>query len=93
MNYETKAKLVITNDTRERVCGKVLGKLCDTSGKVISSYDWEISVEPFDVLKLDELDFNKTDIFNNYFAYELLVDGEVISGGTVIFTAPKHFNF
>ena len=93
VDYETKAQLVITNDTRDTVKGEVRARLCDTSGKVISSYTWEVSIEPFSVLKLRELDFNKTDIFNNYFAYELLVDGKTVSAGSVIFTAPKHFKF
>ena len=93
VDYETKAQLAITNDTGNTVQGKVFGRLCKTSGEVISSYEWDVSVEPFNVLALEELDFKKTDIFNNYFAYELVVCGEVVSSGTVIFTAPKHFNF
>ena len=47
----------------------------------------------FNKPSLEELDFNKTDVLNNYFAYELLIDDEIVSQGTVIFTAPKHFNF
>ena len=93
VDYETKAQLVITNDTRETVRGVVKGRLCNTSGEVISAYEWNVSVEPFSVLTLEELNLNKTDVFNNYFAYEFTVDGKKISSGTVIFTAPKHFKF
>lgn len=93
VDYETKAQLVITNDTRDTVNGKVRGRLCNTRGEVISSYEWDVSVEPFSVFELNELDFNKTDVLNNYFAYELLVEDKIISSGTVIFTAPKHFEF
>ena len=93
VDYETRAQLVITNDTRDPVSGKVRGRLCSTDGKVISSYEWDVTVEPFSVLSLEELDFNKTDVLNNYFAYELLIDGKEVSRGSVIFTAPKHFNF
>ena len=93
IDYETKAQLVITNDTRDTVNAKVRGRLCNTQGEVISSYEWEISVKPFSVFELEELDFNKTDVLNNYFAYELLVEDNTISSGSVIFTAPKHFNF
>ena len=71
----------------------VKGRLCNKSGEVISAYEWNVTVEPFSVLMLEELDFEKTDVFNNYFAYEFIVDGKNVSSGTVIFTAPKHFKF
>ena len=45
------------------------------------------------MLHLNEVDFKKTDVRNNYYSFELIVDGEVVSEGTVLFTAPKHFDF
>ena len=41
----------------------------------------------------DKLDFNCTDFLNNYFSYEFISEGDSISSGTVLFTAPKHFRF
>ena len=93
VDYETKAQLVITNDTGDVVRGTVRGRLCKNTGELISCYKWDISVKPFSVFELPELDFNKTDILNNYFVYELLIDDKSVSSGSVIFTAPKHFNF
>ena len=93
VDYETKAQLVITNDTRDVVRGTVRGRLCKNTGELISCYKWDISVKPFSVFELPELNFNKTDISNNYFVYELLIDDKSVSSGSVIFTAPKHFNF
>ncbi len=40
---------------------------------------------------LEEEDFLKTDVRNNYFYYEFISDGKVLS--SVIFTYPKQFDF
>ena len=45
------------------------------------------------MLHLDEVDFHKTDVRKNYYSFELVVGDEVVSEGTVLFTAPKHFDF
>ena len=39
------------------------------------------------------MDFNKTDVENNYLSFSFVVDGVSVSEGTVLFTVPKHFNF
>ena len=39
------------------------------------------------------LDFNKTNPRNNYLSFAFVVDGKMVSAGTVLFTKPKHFNF
>ena len=92
-DYETKARLCITNDTRERICGTVRAELCHTDGTVVYKSEREVAVEPFGVLWLDEEDFHKTDMLNHYYFYELVSDGKVVSSGSVLFTAPKHFRF
>lgn len=89
-DYATKAQLSVNNDTLEPVNGTVRWRLCDRSGKVILSGEKEITVPPLSVVTLDELDFNKTDVEHNYLWYEF--DGSD-SKGSVIFTAPKHFEF
>ena len=93
VDYETKAKLVITNDTLGTVKAKVLARLCNTTGETLNSYEWNVCVPSLGTFELPELDFNKTDVLNNYFVYELVVDGNTVSSGSVIFTAPKHFEF
>ena len=39
------------------------------------------------------MDFNRTDVNNNYMSYEYEVNGSVVSSGTVLFTVPKYFEF
>jgi beta-mannosidase len=92
-DYETKATLVLTNDTKEAVSCTMRGTLMTGACEVISEYEREVTVEPFSVLSLDERDFEKTDVINNVYFYELIINGEKVSSGSVIFTAPKHFNF
>ena len=92
-DYETKATLSVTNDTLEAVEGQVVATLRNSRSEILSTATYPVRIEPFSVLHLDEVDFNKTDVKNNYYSFELVVDGEVLSAGTVLFTAPKHFDF
>ena len=92
-DYETKATPSITNDTLNEVKGTVNAYLRSSDGNIISSQSYNVTVPPMSVLTLEETDFKKTDVLNNYYSYELVVDGEVVSDGTVLFTAPKHFKF
>ncbi len=39
------------------------------------------------------MDFNKTDVKNNYLSFHFVVDDVTVFEGTVLFTVPKHFNF
>lgn len=89
-DYETKAQISVNNDTLEPVSGSVCWRLCDRSGTVIVDGVKEITVPPLSVVTLDELDFSKTDVEHNYLWYEF--DGSD-TNGSVIFTAPKHFEF
>ena len=92
-DYETKAQLSVTNDTLNTVTGTVYSYLRNSRGEILEKYEREVTVAPLSVVTLDEIDFHKTDVLNNYYSYELVVGGEVVSEGTVLFTAPKHFKF
>ena len=92
-DYETKAKLSITNDTLNVVEGTVVATLRNSRSEILSTATYPVRVEPLSVLHLDEVDFDKTDVRNNYYSFELVVDGAVVSEGTVLFTSPKHFDF
>ena len=91
--YETKAKLFVTNDTLEKVSGKVIYKLTTNEGRVLEEKVCNLTVDTLSVNNIEEVDFNKTDVRNNYLWFGFEVDGKIISSGTVLFTKPKHFNF
>ena len=90
VDYETKAQLTVNNDTMLPVTGTVRWRLCDRGGEVLLNGEEEITVPALSVVSLEELDFHKTDIEHNYFWYEF---SGCESGGSVIFTVPKHFEF
>ncbi len=92
-DYETKATLSVTNDTLGTVDGVIAVTLRNSAAEPLSREEYPIHVEPHSVAHLDEIDYHKTDVKNNYLSYELIVDSEVVSSGTVLFTAPKHFDF
>jgi len=91
--YETKAKIFVNNDTLKTVKGRVDWKLFTVNGEQLEAGSEELTVEALSYASLKEIDFNKTDVRNNYLWFAFTVDGEEISSGTVIFTKPKHFNF
>lgn len=91
--YETKAKIFVNNDTLKDVTGTVNWKLCSTDGTVLAKGSEELSVKALSYASLEEIDFQKTDVRNNYLAFTYTVDGEIVSFGTVLFTKPKHFRF
>ena len=92
-DYQTKAELIVNNETANLVEGVVRWALKSVDGKVILKGENKVKVEPYSSYHLDEMDFNKTDVDNNYLTYELDVGGEVISSGSSLFTTPKYFNF
>ena len=93
-DYKTKAELTITNDTLSEFVGTVRSYLRDSYGTILESFEEKVKVSPLSTLTLAEHDFNKTDVSSNYYSYELVDNsGNIVSSGTVLFTAPKHFNF
>ena len=42
---------------------------------------------------LEKEDMKDAALYGDYVSYECLKDGQVVSGGTVLFCAPKHFRF
>ncbi|MBE7091242.1 MAG: glycoside hydrolase family 2 protein [Clostridiales bacterium] len=91
--YETKARLVVNNDTIQEVSGTVSWELRDNTGAVLQSGKAPLSVGALSYAALPELDFNKTDPRNHYVSFSFTVNGTVLSCGTALFTKPKHFNF
>ena len=93
VDYKTTAQLSVNNDTLQPVSGIVSWALCNADGRVIRSGEQEITVPPLSVVSLDDMDFNKTDVYHNYIWYSFTTSGEIVSQGTSIFSPPKHFEF
>lgn len=91
-DYATTATLAVNNETREAVCGTVKWALRDSLSNVIEKGEQDIEIAPMSVFTLDTIDFNKTDL-SNHIEYFFEADGRVMSSGSAIFTAYKHYEW
>ena len=89
----TSARLNVANETRQSARVTVRWALRDSAAAVLRQGSAELEAPPLSSVWLEELDFPGADYLEQYFSYELLQDGSVVSEGTVLFTAPKHFRF
>lgn len=93
---ETSVRLCISNETRETVEGICRWQLRGYRGDVLSEGESGVTVGPLESLWLDKTDFTDypgLNVREMYFSYQLEVKGEILSEGTSLFTAPKHFRF
>lgn len=93
VEYETKAQLCVTNETRSDIHGVAAWALRDHTGNILQEGETELTVPALSAVWLEEMDFCKTDVDHHYMSYEFRMDGEVVSEGTVLFTVPKYFCF
>jgi len=92
-DYVTKAQLAVTNDTLSEICGKICWELRTSDAKVLKSGTEDVTVCPMSVLTLDEMDFEKCSVSDTYLSYRFVSGDETLSEGSVLFTAPKYFEF
>lgn len=60
---------------------------------MLKSAEEEVTVPALTSVWLDKVEFPDVDIYGEYISYEMLKDGEVVSGGTVNFSYPKYFRY
>ncbi len=90
---EKSARLHVANETMECVNGVVRWSLRRASGEVLLDGAEEVNVEPLSGKWLPKMDFSAYDELEVYISYSLERNGVVVSEGTSLFTAPKHFRF
>jgi len=93
IDYSTQARLCVTNETLGAVSGRVCWQLRRAEGQILMEGAEDVTVPPLTSLWLDNMDFCKTDVERNYLSFRFDVNGETVSQGSVLFTAPKHFLF
>lgn len=87
------ARLHVANETFEPVSGLVTWQLRTAKGEILLVGEEMVRVEPLGGTWLGRHDFSSFDELEVYISYALEVDGQVVSEGTSLFTAPKHFAF
>lgn len=92
-DIETSAILNVTNETMNPVAGTVKWSLRNAKGEILQAGNQEVEVDPLSVVWLEKIEFTDTKFTQEYFSYEFIVDEKIISEGTSLFTAQKHFEF
>ena len=93
---EVSARLCVSNETRECVEGICRWQLRGRLGEVLTEGEARVAAAPLESLWLDKIDFTDypgLNVREMYFSYQLEVGETVVSEGTSLFTAPKHFRF
>ncbi|MDF2539773.1 MAG: beta-mannosidase [Herbinix sp.] len=94
----TKVSLHGSNDTLHKKSCKLTWSLRNYMGEILQNAELDVELEELTAKEITSLDF--TDVLNTkqkrretYLEYQLLENGAVISGGTVLFVKAKHFTF
>lgn len=91
---EYSAALHVANETGETVKGIVRWQLRRPDSAVIREQEVPVEVEPYSGTWLEKEIFNQDgDEREMHLYYEFVQDGEVISSGSALFVAPKHYHF
>jgi beta-mannosidase len=93
--YEVKKsmRLNVSNETMDAVCVTVRWALRAPDASIFESGEENLCVPTLSAMWLDEKAFPKAPLRGSYVSYELLINGEWVSGGTALFCPPKHFEF
>ena len=89
---KTSAMLAVNNDTAKDISGRVHWQLCDANSNVLASDQQDITVPALSIVTLDNIDFD-TNPEKNHLFYTFEIDDQIVSYGSALFTAPKHYAF
>lgn len=87
------AQLCVANETKQDFTGTVSWSLRDAGSRVICRGEEEVCTKSFSSHWLAEMDFSDTDYLENHLTFALTGADGVVSEGSVLFTAPKHYHF
>ncbi len=90
---EKSVTLCVANETMHMVSGVVTWTLHHAKGEILERGEYAVEVPALSSKWLPKLDFSKWDELSHYVSFDFMQEGKVISSGTAMFTAPKHFNF
>ena len=96
---ERSVRLNVVNETLHPVTGVVHWALRTADAAILRQGSADLTVEPLSAAWLDKLVFDDATLTGCYVSFDFTVNGgspagsEIISEGTAIFCAPKHFDF
>ena len=90
---ERSIRLNVSNETMEEVSGQVRWALRCPDGSIVRAGERALTVPALTAVWMDKITFEDASLTGHYASYEYVAHGEVISEGTALFCAPKHFEF
>ena len=93
--YEVKKSihLCVANETMQEQQLRVEWSLRNNRSEILRSGSEEVTVSPLSSLWLEKTDCMDADAYGDYVSYTCFRGEERVSGGAVIFCAPKHYRF
>ena len=93
--YEVKKsiRLNVVNETMEEARVTVRWALRNAKAEIRRQGKCEVTVPALSSVWQEKENMEDAALYGDYVGYECLKDGQVVSGGTVLFCAPKHFRF
>ena len=85
--------LCVANESMQDEKITVKWQLRDSTAKVLREEQEEICVPALTSVWLNKVELPEVDIYNEYVSYQAVLNGEVVSEGTVIFSYPKYFRY
>jgi len=92
-------RLNISNESRQEVTGLVKWQLRNAAGEPVKiaglkcSDSFVAGIPALTAVYFDAVEFPKLDPLSHYVSYSFEITGRIVSEGTALFTAPKHFKF
>lgn len=93
--YELKKsiRLCAANETMEDKTVMVRWQLRNSGGRIKREGREELRVPALSSRWLDKIEMQDADTYGDYVSYQMEAEKEIISEGSVLFCAPKHFHF
>ena len=85
--------LCVANESFKDEMVTVNWKHRKNTGEVIKEKSYMVEAKKLSSIWLEKINLPEMSIYNEYISYEMKKDDEIISSGTTIFCAPKHFKF
>lgn len=86
-------RLCVANETMKQEEITVKWQLRDASAKILREETEKVTVPALSSVWLDKVELPDVDIYREYVSYQAILNDEVISEGTVIFSYPKYFRY
>ncbi|MBP5600289.1 MAG: glycoside hydrolase family 2 protein, partial [Lachnospiraceae bacterium] len=86
-------RLNVTNESMKDRNVTVKWQLRDNTGKILRDETEGVEVKALSSVWLEKKELPEAKLYENYVSYQAFENGEEVSSGTVLFSAPKHFKF